>query len=161
MNKVALVTGGTRGIGEAISREFAKKGYDIIINYINSNEKGEQLKEQLEGMYAIKVLPIQANLENEIEIKDMVEKAIKEFGRIDVLVNNAGIVIDKEFEEKTVKDWKKTLDVNLIAPFVLTKLVGNEMMKQKKGAIVNISSTNGISIHIIQQVQIMMRQKLV
>ncbi len=147
MNKVALVTGGTRGIGEAISREFAKKGYDIIINYINSNEKGEQLKEQLEGMYAIKVLPIQANLENEIEIKDMVEKAIKEFGRIDVLVNNAGIVIDKEFEEKTVKDWKKTLDVNLIAPFVLTKLVGNEMMKQKKGAIVNISSTNGINTY--------------
>ena len=147
MNKVALITGSTRGIGKAIAREFAKKGYDIIINYINSREKAEELKQQIEEMYNVKVLAIQANLEDEIEIKNMVNKAIKEFGRIDVLVNNAGIVIDKEFEEKTVEDWKKTLDVNLIAPFVLTKLVGKEMIKQKGGVIVNISSTNGINTY--------------
>ncbi|MCI9039491.1 MAG: SDR family oxidoreductase [Clostridia bacterium] len=129
MNKVALITGSTRGIGKAIAREFAKKGYDIIINYINSREKAEELKQQIEEMYNVKVLAIQANLENEIEIKNMVNKAIK------------------EFEEKTVEDWKKTLDVNLIAPFVLTKLVGKEMMQQKGGVIVNISSTNGINTY--------------
>lgn len=147
MNKNVLVTGGTRGIGEAISREFAKKGYNLIINYVNSNEKAQNLKQELEKEYNIKVLPIQADISNEKEIKNMVDIAIKEFGKIDVLVNNAGIVIDREFEDRTVEDWKKTLDINLIAPFVLTKLVGKEMMKQKSGAIINISSTNGINTY--------------
>lgn len=147
MNKSVLVTGGTRGIGEAISREFAKKGYNLIINYVNSNEKAQNLKQELEKEYNIKVLPIQADISNEIAIKNMVDTAIKEFGKIDVLVNNAGIVMDREFEDRTVEDWKKTLDINLIAPFVLTKLVGKEMMKQKSGAIINISSTNGINTY--------------
>ncbi len=147
MNKNVLVTGGTRGIGEAISREFAKKGYDIIINYVNSNEKAQNLKQELEKEYNIKVLPIQTDISNEIAIKNMVDTTIKEFGKIDVLVNNAGIVMDREFEDRTVEDWKKTLDINLIAPFVLTKLVGKEMMKQKSGAIINISSTNGINTY--------------
>lgn len=147
MNKNVLVTGGTRGIGEAISREFAKKGYDIIINYVNSNIKAQNLKQELEKEYNIKVLPIKADISNEKEIKNMVDIAIKEFEKIDVLVNNAGIVIDREFENRTVEDWKKTLDINLIAPFVLTKLVGKEMMKQKSGAIINISSTNGLNTY--------------
>ena len=147
MNKNVLVKGGTRGIGEAISREFAKKGYDIIINYVNSNIKAQNLKQELEKEYNIKVLPIKADISNEKEIKNMVDIAIKEFGKIDVLVNNAGIVIDREFENRTVEDWKKTLDINLIAPFVLTKLVGKEMMKQKSGAIINISSTNGLNTY--------------
>ena len=147
MNKSVLITGGTRGIGEAISREFAKKGYDIIINYVNSSEKAQNLKQELEKEYNIKVLPIQADISNEIEIKNMVDTAIKEFGKIDVLVNNAGIVIDREFEDRTVEDWKKTLDINWIAPFVLIKLVGKEMMKQKSGSIINISSTNGLNTY--------------
>ena len=147
MNKNVLVTGGTRGIGEAISREFAKKGYDLIINYVNSNDKAQNLKQELEKEYNIKVLPIQTDISNEISIKNMVDTAINEFGKIDVLVNNAGIVIDREFEDRTVEDWKKTLDINLIAPFVLTKLVGKEMMKQKSGVIINISSTNGINTY--------------
>ena len=147
MNKVVVVTGGTRGIGEAISREFAKNGYDIVINFVNSEEKANNLKKELEDKYAIKVLPVKADISNEEECKILVEKSIKEFGKIDVLVNNAGIVIDKEFEDRTVEDWKKTLDVNLIAPFILTKLVGKEMIKQKSGAIINISSTNGINTY--------------
>lgn len=147
MNKNVLVTGGTRGIGEAISREFAKKGYDLIINYVNSNDKAQNLKQELEKEYNIKVLPIQTDISNEISIKNMVDTAINEFGKINVLVNNAGIVIDREFEDRTVEDWKKTLDINLIAPFVLTKLVGKEMMKQKSGAIINISSTNGLNTY--------------
>lgn len=147
MKKTVLVTGGTRGIGEAISREFAKKGYNLIINYVKSNEKAEKLKQEFEKLYNIKVLPIQADLSNEETIKEMIDVALKEFSKIDVLVNNAGIVIDKEFTDKTVEDWKQTLDINLIAPFVLTKLVGKEMMKQKSGSIINISSTNGIDTY--------------
>lgn len=147
MNKVAVVTGGTRGIGEAISREFAKNAYDIVINFVNSEEKANNLKKELEEKYSIKVLPVKADISNEEECKMLVEKSINEFGKVDVLVNNAGIVIDKEFEDRTIEDWKKTLDVNLIAPFILTKLVGKEMIKQKSGAIINISSTNGINTY--------------
>ena len=147
MNKNVLITGGTRGIGEAISREFAKKGYNLIINYIKSKEKAEKLKNELEEKYNIEVLTVQADLADEKEIKNMVDIALNKFGKIDVLVNNAGIIIDKEFEEKTIEDWKQTLNINLIAPFILTKLIGKEMVKYKSGAIINISSINGINTY--------------
>lgn len=147
MNKVVVVTGGTRGIGEAISREFAKNGYDIVINFVNSEEKANNLKKELEEKYDIKVFPVRADISIEEECEMLVEKTINEFGKIDVLINNAGIVIDKEFDDRTIEDWKQTLNVNLIAPFILTKLIGNEMIKQKSGAIINISSTNGINTY--------------
>ena len=145
MNKNVLITGGTRGIGEAISREFAKKGYNLIINYINSKEKAEKLKTELETEFNISVLTIQGDLSEEKAI--MVDIAMDKFGKVDVLVNNAGIVIDKEFEDRTIEDWKQTLNINLIAPFILTKLIGKEMVKNKGGAIINISSTNGINTY--------------
>lgn len=147
MNKNVLITGGTRGIGEAISREFAKKGYNLIINYINSKEKAEKLKTELETEFNISVLTIQGDLSEEKAIENMVDIAIDKFGKVDVLVNNAGIVIDKEFEDRTIEDWKQTLNINLIAPFILTKLIGKEMVKNKGGAIINISSTNGINTY--------------
>lgn len=147
MNKNVLITGGTRGIGEAISREFAKKGYNLIINYVNSKEKAEKLKNELEEKYNIDVLTVQADLADEKEIENMVDIALNKFGKIDVLVNNAGIIIDKEFEEKTIEDWKQTLNINLIAPFILSKLIGKEMVKNKSGAIINISSINAINTY--------------
>ena len=147
MNKNALITGGTRGIGEAIAHEFAKKGYNLIINYVNSKEKAEKLKNELEEKYNIKVLTSQADLSDEKAIENMVDIAIDKLGKVDVLVNNVGIVIDKEFEDRTIEDWKQTLNINLIAPFILTKLIGKEMVKNKSGAIINISSTNGINTY--------------
>ena len=147
MSKVALITGGSRGIGEAISKKFASAGYNIIINFKQSVEKAQKLKIQLERDFNIEVMLSQANLSKEEDIINMIDECMKKFGKIDVLVNNAGIVIDKEFEDRTVEDWKNTLDVNLIAPFLLTKIVGKEMMKQKKGSIINISSTNGINTY--------------
>ena len=147
MNKNVLITGGTRGIGEAISREFAKKGYNLIINYINSKEKAEKLKTELETEFNISVLTIQGDLSEEKAIENMVDIAMDKFGKVDVLVNNAGIVIDKEFEDRTIEDWKQTLNINLIAPFILTKLIVKEMVKNKGGAIINISSTNGINTY--------------
>ena len=147
MNKNVLITGGTRGIGEAISREFAKKGYNLIINYINSKEKAEKLKTELETEFNISVLTIQGDFSEEKAIENMVDIAMDKFGKVDVLVNNAGIVIDKEFEDRTIEDWKQTLNINLIAPFILTKLIGKEMVKNKGGAIINISSTNGINTY--------------
>lgn len=142
-----LVTGGSRGIGEAISREFAKKGYNVIINFKNSIDRAEELKEELEAEYGVSVMLAQADITDEVSVENMIDEIITELGSIDVLVNNAGIVIDREFEDRTLQDWKETLNVNLIAPFLLTKLVGSEMVKQEHGSIVNISSTNGINTY--------------
>lgn len=147
MNKNVLVTGGSRGIGEAISREFARKGYDVIINFKSSIDRAEELKEELEAEYGVSVMLAQADITDEVSVENMIDDIVTEFGKIDVLVNNAGIVIDREFDERTVQDWKETLNVNLIAPFLLTKLVGAEMLKQEHGSIVNISSTNGINTY--------------
>ena len=145
MNKVVLVTGSSRGIGKAIVEDFAQKGYNVVINYIKENLEAEKLKKELEKKYKIKALCIKADVSNENEVKDMIKNIINEFEKIDVLVNNAGIVIDKEFEDRTVEDWKRTLNINLIAPFIVSKYVGNEMLKNKSGKIINISSTNGIN----------------
>lgn len=145
MEKVALITGGSRGIGKAISERFAKAGYDIIINYKENISRAEETKNELEDKYKINVLLIKSDLSNEQSIIDMVNEISNVYPRIDVLVNNAGIAIDKEFEDRTVKDWEDTLKVNLIAPFVLSRLIGNKMFEEKSGSIVNISSTNGIN----------------
>lgn len=144
-NKVVLVTGASRGIGKAIAVDFAKKNYDVIINYKERKEEAERLKEEIEKGYPIKALSIKADITKEVEVENMVDTILKAFGKIDVLVNNAGIAIDKEFEERTVNDWERTLSTNLIGPFMVSKRVGKEMLKNKQGKIINISSTNGIN----------------
>lgn len=144
MNNVVLVTGGSRGIGRATVIEFAKKGYDVVINYVNDYEAALSLKEEVESKYNIKALIIKADVSNEEEVKKMVEEIISVFGHIDCLVNNAGIAIDTIFEDKTVENFRRILDVNLIGPFLVSKEVGKYMLKEKKGSIINVSSTNGI-----------------
>ena len=144
-NKVVLVTGSSKGIGKATIIEFAKKGYDVVINYNNSEQSAIELKEYIESNFKVKALLIKADVTNEDEVKNMVTAIINEFNRIDVLVNNAGIAIDKEFEDRTIEDWDITLKTNLIAPFVVSKYIGEVMMKQKNGKIINVSSTNGIN----------------
>lgn len=143
--KIVLVTGSSRGIGKAIVTDFAEKGYNVVINYRKEDNEAEKLKEHLEKKYNIEALSIKADVSNEFEVKNMVEQVINKFGKIDVLVNNAGIAIDKEFEDRTVEDWQITLNINLIGPFLVSKYVGKEMLKNKKGKIINISSTNGIN----------------
>ena len=145
MNKVVLVTGSSRGIGKAIVTDFAEKGYDVVINYRKEEYEANKLREELENKYNIQALTIKADVSNEYEVKNMVQQIVDKFGKIDVLVNNAGIAIDKEFEDRTVEDWQITLNTNLIAPFLVSKYVGNEMLRNKKGKIINISSTNGIN----------------
>ena len=142
--KVVLVTGSSRGIGKAIILEFADKGYNVIINYNNNEQKALELKKYIEEKYNVKVLAIKADVSNENDVKEMITTILEEFGKIDILVNNAGIAIDKEFKDRTVEDWKKTLSINLIGPFILSKYVGEKMIENKSGKIINISSTNGI-----------------
>lgn len=142
-NKVALITGASRGIGKAIALKFAKEGAKIIVNYLNSETEAKNVVKEI-GSEAI---AIKCDVSKEDEVKNMVEKAINKFGKIDILVNNAGIVIDIPFEEKTLAQWKKTLDVNIIGTFLCTKYVAKEMSKQKSGNIINISSTNSIDTY--------------
>lgn len=142
-NKVALITGSSKGIGRAIAIKLAQKNCDVIIHYNNSYEEALITKEECEK-YNVKTLLVKADLANELEIKNMVEEITKQFEKIDILVNNAGIAIDTLFEEKTKDNFMKTLEVNLVGTFLVSKYVSEIMLKNKYGKIVNISSTNGI-----------------
>lgn len=144
MRKVVLVTGGSRGIGEAVARLFASKGYNIVINYSSNEEKADSLAIELSNLYGVGVKSIKADVSNEEDVKQMVGAIIAEFGYIDVLVNNAGIAIDSDFSDKRVSDFRRILDVNLVGPFVVSKYVSKYMMKRRMGSIVNVGSTNGI-----------------
>lgn len=145
MNKVVIVTGSQRGIGRATIIEFASRGYDVVIDYIEEEERALSLKELVEKEYGVRALAIKADVREENDVDKMVKKIIDEFGRIDVLVNNAGIAIDKEFADRTISDFRDTINTNLIGPYIVAKRVGEEMLKNKSGKIVNISSTNGIN----------------
>lgn len=139
--KVVLVTGSSRGIGKATIIEFASKGYNVVINYNSSEEQAIKLKEEIENNYDVKALVIKADVSNENEVKSMIGKIINEFGRLDVLVNNAGIVYDRAFEEINIEEFKRTLEVNVIGAFIVSREASKYM---KTGStILNVSSTNG------------------
>ena len=137
MNKVVLVTGSSRGIGKATIIEFASNGYNVVINYNNSENEALQLKEYVEKEYGIKALTIKADVSNEVEVKEMISTIIKEFGSIDVLVNNAGIVFDRNFEDITIDEFEKTLKTNVIGAFIVSREVAKYM--KNGSAIVNVS----------------------
>lgn len=140
-NKVVLVTGSSRGIGKATIIEFASKGYNVVINYNNSEIEAEELKRYVESNYNVKVLTIKADVSNEDEVKNMVGEIIKEFNNIDVLVNNAGIVYDRAFEDIKIEEFGETLKVNVIGAFIVAREVAKYM--KKGSSIINVSSTNG------------------
>jgi 3-oxoacyl-[acyl-carrier protein] reductase len=140
-NKVVLVTGSSRGIGKATIIKFASEGYNVVINYIENDKEAQEVKEFVEKEYNIKALTIKTDVSNEADVKSMVDTIIKEFGKIDVLVNNAGIVFDRNFEDITIEEFKRTLEVNVIGAFIVSREVSKHM---KSGStIVNVSSTNG------------------
>lgn len=143
---VVLVTGGTRGLGEAIVREFARGGYDVVINYCNSKKRAKQLKEELSLEYGVMIDMIRADVSKEDDVITMVDMIEEKFGKLDVIVNNAGIAIDSDFVDKSASAFKKILDVNLIGPFLVSKYASRIM---DEGVIVNIGSTNGIDTNYV------------
>ena len=147
MKKVVLITGASRGIGKATAIEFTKKGYNVVINYVSNDEAAKNLKKYLTENYDTDVMTCKCDISDELKVKEMVKQVIDYFGKIDVLVNNAGIAIDTTFEDKTVDNFKKILDVNLIGPFIVSREVGKYMLKERKGTIVNVSSTNGLDTY--------------
>ena len=147
MNKTVLITGSSRGIGAETARVYASHGYNVVINYLNSKDEAKKLSEEIKNNYKVEVLLSKCDISKEDEVEKMVEEIIAKFSKIDVLVNNAGIAIDTLYEDKTVENIRKTLDVNLIGTFLVSKYVGEYMIKQGQGSIVNVSSTNGIDTY--------------
>ena len=147
MNKVAIITGASSKIGSSIAEKLAKCKYDLVLNYNASLEKAKKLREELINKYNIDVLLIKADLREEKEIKNIVDCAINKYGRIDILINNAAIEHDNTLENKTKEEFMDVLNVNLIAPFLLSKYASKYMIKNKYGKIINIASTNGIDTY--------------
>ena len=143
-DKVVLVTGSSRGIGRSIAIAFAKEGANVVINY-KTSEIDAEVAYEIISSYGNQCMSIKADVSNESNVKSMIDMIINKFGRIDILVNNAGIAIDSDFDDKTINNWKETLNTNVLGPFLTSKYAGKIMMDQKYGKIINISSTNGIN----------------
>lgn len=142
MKRVALITGGSRGIGKEIAKKFASNNYNLVINYVSDNTDLEGLKKEFENT---EVLFVKADVTNYESCENMVNEAIKEFGRVDVLVNNAGITKDNLLMRMKEEDFDKVININLKGTFNMTKIVTPYMMKQRYGKIVSISSVVGVA----------------
>ena len=143
-NKTVLVTGGSRGIGKEIALKFAKQGYDVIINYVSDKTDTEELKKELEANGG-KALIVKADVTNPEQIENLVKTAIETFGKIDVLVNNAGITKDNLLMRMSEEEFDKVIEVNLKGTFLMTKAVTKYMMKKRQGSIINLSSVVGVT----------------
>lgn len=137
---VVLVTGSSKGIGKETILRYAKEGYDVVINYNSALDDALKVEEETKK-YNVNTLVVKCDISNEEEVKLMTEEIKNKFGKVDILVNNAGIAIDTTFEDKTVENFKKIIDVNLIGTFLVSKYISKIM---DEGVIINISSTNGI-----------------
>lgn len=145
-NKVVIVTGAGRGIGATIAKELAKENYNVVVCYNQSSEKAKAIYNQLVRCNT-KPMMVKCDISNEQEVKQMVDSVFVKYGRIDALVNNAATCIDDLFQNKTVDNFKETLNVNVVGTFLVSKYVGEVMYNQKSGKIVNLSSTNGINTY--------------
>ena len=144
MDKCALITGATRGIGKQIAITLAKQGYNIALNYRKENEELENTKKEIEEI-GVQVIAVKGDVANFEDCENFVKQVIERFGQIDVLVNNAGITKDMLLMRMKKEDFEKVIDTNLVGTFNVTKNVVPYMMKARSGRIINISSVVGIS----------------
>lgn len=143
-DKVAIVTGGTRGIGRAIALKLADHGANIVINYRNSDKEAEELKAILEEK-GVKVLTVKCDISNFEDSKNIMDKCKEVFGKIDILVNNAGITKDTLIMRMKEEDFDNVIDVNLKGTFNCAKHASAIMLKQRFGKIINMTSVVGIA----------------
>ena len=139
LNKVALVTGSSRGIGRAIAIELAKNGIDVVVNNLENPQEGFEVVNEINKI-GQRAIYIQADVSDSNKVEKMIKKIIKEFGRIDILINNAGITRDKMLEDMDIDLWNRVISVNLTGTFNCTKSVIKYMKKPGGGKIINVSS---------------------
>jgi 3-oxoacyl-[acyl-carrier protein] reductase len=144
VGKVALITGGARGIGKVISETLSKKGSHIVVADINF-ELAQATAVQINESYNVKTMPIQVNVANLENVTSMVDQVIQFFGKVDILVNNAGITRDTLIMRMTEAEWDQVIDINLKGTWNCSKAVIRQMLKQRYGRIVNISSVSGLA----------------
>lgn len=144
MNKTAIVTGGSRGIGAAIVHMLVQEGYNVVINYNKSEQEAKKIKEEFTSKGCC-VETFKADVSKREEVKKLVEFTIQKFKNIDVLINNAGISQMKLFTDITDQDWENMINTNLNSAFYMCQEVVPNMIHNKKGCIVNISSIWGIT----------------
>ena len=148
-NKVALVTGGSRGIGKAIALELSKYGANIAISYLNNEEKAKEVVKEIEKN-GVKGMSIKADISKETDVQNMVKAIEAEMGSIDILVNNAGITKDNLLIRMGAEEWDDVINTNLKGTYICTKLVARGMMKKRYGKIINIASIVGVTGNIGQ-----------
>lgn len=142
MSKVALITGSTSGIGKSIAIAFADAGYDIMFHGLEKD--GPQIAEKIGNERSVKTAFSNANLKDQAAINKLIEAAIMEFGKIDVLINNAGIQYVSKIEEFPLDRWNDIIAVNLTSAFVASRAVWPSMKKNGFGRIINVSSVHGL-----------------
>lgn len=145
LGKVALVTGATRGIGKQIVYTLAENGYDVSINYRTKTAEIDEMKREIEEKYKVRCAVVQGDVANFEDAEKMVKETVEKLGKIDVLVNNAGITKDNLLMRMSKEDFEAVINVNLIGTFNVTRNVIPLMVKQRAGRIINISSVVGVS----------------
>ena len=142
--KTVLVTGASRGIGKEVALKYAENGYDVIINYVSDKTDVKALENEFKEKGA-ECLILKADVSNQDEVQKLVDGAIAKFGKIDVLVNNAGITKDNLLMRMSEEEFDKVIEINLKGTFLVTKAVTKYMMKKRTGSIINLSSVVGVA----------------
>ncbi len=141
--QTAIVTGASRGIGKAIAISLAKEGAEVIINFSSSAENANKVVSEINS-FGGKAYCLQADISNESSVNELIQTVLAKNSTIDVLVNNAGITKDGLLMRMKTKDWQEVIDLNLSGVFYCTRAVSRQMLKQKKGRIINITSVVGL-----------------
>ena len=141
-DKVAIVTGGSRGIGSSIALELAKNGVKIVINYNSNSEAADKMVAEISEIGG-EAYAVQADVSNYQDAAKLVEETVNHFGRLDILVNNAGITRDSTFKKLSEEDWRKVIDVNLNSVYNTTSKALPHILESDAGRIINISSIIG------------------
>lgn len=142
LGKVAIVTGASRGIGAEIARELAKKGAQVVATYRHNQEEMNNVLKEIQENGGLSVA-FKADVSNSEESKQLIEDVLKQFGKVDILINNAGITKDRTFRKMSREEWDQVIDTNLSGAFNTSSAVINHMLEQKYGRIINISSIIG------------------
>jgi 3-oxoacyl-[acyl-carrier protein] reductase len=142
--KAAVVTGGGRGVGRAISLAYAKEGADVIVNYATKDQPAQEVVEMIQKM-GRKAVAVKGNVAIKADAERIIQSAVEHFGKIDILVNNAGATKTAMLYKMTEEQWDEVVDIHLKGPFLCIQAASKYMMEQKRGRIINVTSTAGLA----------------